>query len=278
VSDDDTRTLVTELRGLRGRRGMRPGRAATECPGLVAKLGIQPDELHTKIVTTLRGMGEGRDVRALINAYGFDMVDPGETTKERRISFAASLDGQSPDTVETWENRAIDSLLAKLVQPQTPTEVHSLFVGMIVRAGRVIHYHERDLVKEASHYHNGRELRSKRITSTLSATGFRAVPFLIYRTPDELPPSCVELILTVSFVDQRVPRRAWAASGPDLYAVMSNNGQDPLYIEPGRSAGVALAKENQIIEIFENPLAGAYYALIWEPPSEQPMLRIVKPT
>lgn len=59
-------------------------------------------------------MGEDRNTRALINAYGFDLKDPGATTKERRIGSGAPEDGQAPDTVEMWENAAIVELLSNL--------------------------------------------------------------------------------------------------------------------------------------------------------------------
>lgn len=43
MNDDE---LVTELKKLRERRGMRPGVAAVKAPKLGSALGVEPSQLH----------------------------------------------------------------------------------------------------------------------------------------------------------------------------------------------------------------------------------------
>ena len=62
------------------------------------------DELHS--------LGKGSWAEAIRNAYAIDLENPGNLTT-RRADFARDHE-RCPDTIENWENRGMNDLMASL--------------------------------------------------------------------------------------------------------------------------------------------------------------------
>lgn len=129
AEDGNRQAFIRELRLLRGGSGLRAGRV-TRCNALLQALDYTPEELHQRIVAELRAMQKNRDTRALINAYGIGHHDPGILT-DRRSNFGVDNGERGPETVETWENAAIEELLTRLLREHNsskPLDVYELHV------------------------------------------------------------------------------------------------------------------------------------------------------
>lgn len=137
--------MIRELRLLRGHRGML-GKTKS-CTTLLQALQLDhdPTELHERIIKALRSMGSRREVQALVNAYAFDIVDPSRqqlTLDGRRGLFGAEQDPPVyADTVENWENRAIEELLARLLST-TGGLAGTFLVSAEIKGGRIRSYQE----------------------------------------------------------------------------------------------------------------------------------------
>lgn len=128
--DDARRSMIRELRLLRGGRGI--SRKVDRCHALLSELATTAPELLQRITQTLEAMPRNRETLALVNAYAYEVTnrDPGTLT-ERRRNFGALHGYRDPETVETWENRAIEALLDSLLsgqKPEDPLNDHAIMV------------------------------------------------------------------------------------------------------------------------------------------------------
>lgn len=97
---------------------LRQTRTVLETLGLLE----QPQLAQQKIASILEEMGlERQDVRALANAYGL-INAPAATLGTRRERFASESGIRSTDTVENWENRALDELALRLTVAPVPED------------------------------------------------------------------------------------------------------------------------------------------------------------
>jgi hypothetical protein len=113
-ANDDPR--IKDLRSLRGQRGLTLAKVE-KCASLMEELGVGAIDMETAIGQELQRMSNRLDVEALRYAYAI-RDEHGATLKSRRASFKETLSKDSPssdDTIEEWENDAIDELLKRLI-------------------------------------------------------------------------------------------------------------------------------------------------------------------
>lgn len=234
---------IRELKLLRSRTGLRAGRTV-QCETLLAELGIDSAELHRRIVAELRDMGEGRDARALRWAYGFDLKDPGVSLEQRRRAFASEFDNQATDTVEVWENRAIEELLLRLMAktdtPLQPVIAVSAYVG----AGRI-----------RTTYYSVNE----QVTSLRNDSEQASLPFLIYQLPDDQSVPA-DLILLARFAGAR-PKSVYRVEGANLIALATTSERFELEAKNTSKDDMPLY---EYVWRWGGPTKGVYYGLIWE--------------
>lgn len=108
--------VVRELRLLRKGAGMTFAKLK-DSPALLQELCVTtPSEAYELLLKHLNTMPPGRKLDALLCAYAID-DDSSRLLTERRRDFGADLRPDDPyhsDTVEGWENNAIDELRARI--------------------------------------------------------------------------------------------------------------------------------------------------------------------
>lgn len=116
--------LLTELKKLRQRRGLVPGRAS-DAQAWRNLLGVEGDELELRIRAAIQEMGRSREVLALRAAFGLEFRDK-STLLDRRVAFSESHETKpSTETVQEWEDKALEELKARLLS--TPSLQSSRF-------------------------------------------------------------------------------------------------------------------------------------------------------
>lgn len=253
VSDGQRKQFVRELRMLRGGRGLVAGRTAS-CQQLCAHLGIEPAELYRRIVSTLTVMGAAPQVQALRNAYGLELRDPGKLA-DRRLAFGLEHDGRLPETIESWENRAIEELLELLLEPPAQAK------GIIVVSCRVFNRHiGRFRVELFSD--DGVQV----LMRTKSFNDWPSMNQLLHTMPAIDGMIVERLLLSVQFLFEDNGADFWVSHGSDSYSLMANAKWRRDISAQKRMIPWALdeQKEARVAEVeFINPVAGQMYALGW---------------
>jgi hypothetical protein len=120
--------LQSELRSLRRGVGLTLAKLGGS-PAILAALGTNdPREAHRRLVAAVDQLGGRIQVQALRNAYAIGMRDPRNLTV-RRGDFS-QFNNRHADTIEAYENEAIDELAAALqyAQPVEEPDVLAFWV------------------------------------------------------------------------------------------------------------------------------------------------------
>ncbi len=241
---------------LRGRQGLAPGVAASpKYAYLHEALGIEPHELHKRLVTTLRSMPQSRDVQALIAAYGFD----GESwsgVDDRRTAFGRRFGVNEPSTVKKWENRALPALVEALfAKPEVGDGTFSVWA--VVQNGRVASYQEQVLyspMDSVELFEKSRESRHK--------DGWRIGNSFIFQVPESSSRfSQVEVRLELIGVP---PEHIWVAQGVSLRDVMQGWGGERIEPWIGDPDSGFFTAEAAISYTTSNFRPGDYIGLLWD--------------
>lgn len=130
---ENREALVAELRALRRGRGLTLARLA-ESPAVMEALGRPPvKEAYNKLVDAIESLGKDVKALALRNAYAIGMSAPGTLTR-RRNDFAVEY-RYNVETVENYENRMVDELIAQIQASISPMDDESTLVfGLEVMA------------------------------------------------------------------------------------------------------------------------------------------------
>jgi hypothetical protein len=133
--------LLAELRGLRKGTGMTLAKLE-RCPTLLAKYGTA-QAAYDAVITTLLELGDGVEQRALANALAIGITAPGKLT-DRRNDFGMANDGRHSDTIEAYENRMLEELVARIVaddaQPVPTKQNYYVDVLVMLNIDGLIHH------------------------------------------------------------------------------------------------------------------------------------------
>lgn len=115
-------TLMQELQSLRKGGGLtswKLSHAAKLRQAIAAKLGVDSNELpialaYSYLLEAFATLGESIEARAVRNAFAIGIERNRRSLMERRADFAQQF-GRHPDTIEGYENRAIEEIVTSLL-------------------------------------------------------------------------------------------------------------------------------------------------------------------
>lgn len=247
--------VAQELRELRKRHGISTSRVAGSQQIMQAfsasrKDGghASPEEAKEVILAFIdQGIADSLSAQALRNALG-GTKDSARTLTERRQSFA-DKQGRHPDTVENWENAAIDTLAQIISGP---------LLSSSGRTSRMVGYPPLEVFAEVTGKNTRRitvrgllgvppeqviEARVNRVTAP-------SLPLFIYQLQEGMQPP--ELLMVAIFIGV-APPSIWATKGRSLYDIMFSTQRQPLQLDQYQRAHIA----------FGSPDADQYYAICW---------------
>jgi hypothetical protein len=268
----NTEALRNELRsGLRGYSGMDAAKLL-KCPNLLRALDTNDgDEAVERLVAKIHKISPARNREALLNALAVpntsevpEQYAQAQKTKDwqqslthRREWFGQQWGGKNHETVETWENEAINYLITLLFDPTMHPRANSL---------RIIIVLSRDLIVKAVDYYAqfvkywGEETQGFPMqdypNDTMTGARWR-LPFFVYDI-DDLIPDKLELNLWVPqeiTADYRWPSLIIASSFTDAL----NNSGRRLNMEGGNSFDGMVRYRREIVE----PKRGSTILVSW---------------
>lgn len=235
------------LRALRRGRGLTHG-ALSKQPALLAALHARDaQDGYDRLLALLTGLGDSIQARALRNAYGIGMSDPRNLTI-RRNDFA-TVSNRHVDTIEGYENDAIDDIMAQLAATAQATPVidnrHrriTLDISAQVQPNGIIHsYDLRFTTRAPGEVHEGHQYMRR--------SDMKSMPLLMYHIPLKLRVGL--LSMAVAFAGAP-PKIAYALRGPTVFDILAQNDSKPLELQHSRYFMTSF-----------DPVPDNYYAIYW---------------
>lgn len=243
--------LVRTLRSLRRGRGLTLGRLKAT-PLLLEALETSDVGVAMEILLdAIDKLGADVQAQALRNAYALGMTDPQNLTTRRR-TFAAK-NNRDPDTIESYENKMIDELAAR-IGSKPPEEDTTLTIAAVYKNETFDSLWTRlDPDLETA----GRLLRQNEGFQSLMVTTEQvgpSAPALIYE--HRLASATKELryiVLGAMFHEGPLPTEAWAAHTADLWHLVIGLPR----------TNIDIVEQQIILGVFRVAPTVRYYGIFW---------------